>query len=55
MPLMKNIGANATTVVSIVVITGLYEKLEYRNEEYDTFDASFTKEAEAEIDNLFVD
>ncbi len=38
-----------------VVITGLYEKLEYRNEEYDTFDASFTKEAEAEIDNLFVD
>jgi predicted regulator of Ras-like GTPase activity (Roadblock/LC7/MglB family) len=37
------------------VIEGLYHKLEYRNEEYDSLDASFTEEAEAEIDNLFVD
>lgn len=37
------------------VIDGVYEKLEFRNEEYDAIDASFTEEAEAEIDNLFVD
>jgi predicted regulator of Ras-like GTPase activity (Roadblock/LC7/MglB family) len=38
------------------VIERLFEKLEYRNEEYDeTFDNNFTEEAEAEIDNLFVE
>ncbi len=35
------------------IIERLYEKLEYRNEEYDTFDESFTLGVEAEIDNLF--
>ncbi len=38
-----------------VVIETLYEKLEYRNEEYDQFDDNFTEEVEAEIDNLFAD
>ena len=38
-----------------VVIEKLYEKLEYRNEEYDQFDDNFTEEVEAEIDNLFAD
>ena len=38
-----------------VVIETLFEKLEYRNEEYDAFDEGFTEEVEAEIDNLFVD
>ncbi len=38
-----------------VIIDSLFEKLEYRHEEYDTFDDSFTEQAEAEIDNLFVD
>ena len=37
------------------IIERLYEKLEYRNEEYDTFDESFTLGVEAEIDNLFAD
>jgi len=37
------------------IINGLYDKLEYRNEEYDTFDEAFAEEAAAEIDNLFVD
>lgn len=37
------------------VIEVVYEKLEYRNEEYDAFDEVFTEEVEAEIDNLFVD
>ncbi|MCB1184737.1 roadblock/LC7 domain-containing protein [bacterium] len=37
------------------VIEKLYEKLEYRNEEYDQFDDNFTEEVEAEIDNLFAD
>lgn len=37
------------------IIERLYEKLEYRNEEYDTFDESFTRGVEAEIDNLFAD
>jgi len=37
------------------IIERLYEKLEYRNEEYDTFDDSFTAGVEAEIDNLFAD
>ena len=38
-----------------VVIDGLYGKLKYRNEEYDTFDKEFSEGVEAEIDNLFVD
>jgi predicted regulator of Ras-like GTPase activity (Roadblock/LC7/MglB family) len=38
-----------------VIIDELYKKLEYRNEEYDAFDSSFTEEVEAEIDNLFAD
>ena len=38
-----------------LVIEKLYEKLEYRNEEYDQFDDNFTEEVEAEIDNLFAD
>jgi hypothetical protein len=33
----------------------LYEKLEYRNEEYDTFDETFARGVEAEIDNLFAE
>ena len=37
------------------VIEGLFTKLEYRNEEYDVIDETFTEEAEAEIDSLFVD
>ena len=37
------------------IIETLYEKLEYRNEEYDQFDNNFTEEVEAEIDNLFAD
>ncbi len=37
------------------IIENLYEKLEYRNEEYDTFDEDFTEGVEAEIDNLFVE
>ena len=37
------------------IIDGLYNKLEYRNEEYDTFDDSFAEGVEAEIDSLFVD
>ena len=38
-----------------LVLKKLYEKLEYRNEEYDQFDNNFTEEVEAEIDNLFAD
>jgi predicted regulator of Ras-like GTPase activity (Roadblock/LC7/MglB family) len=37
------------------VIERLYNKLEYRNEEYDPLDEGFTQQAESEIDNLFVD
>ena len=37
------------------IIEALYEKLEYRNEEYDTFDNDFAEGVEAEIDNLFAD
>ena len=37
------------------VIETLFEKLKYRNEEYDAFDEEFAEEVEAEIDNLFVD
>ena len=37
------------------IIEGLYEKLEYRNEEYDAFDNDFAEGVEAEIDNLFAD
>ncbi|MFH1844726.1 MAG: roadblock/LC7 domain-containing protein [bacterium] len=37
------------------ILDGLFDKLEYRNEEYDTFDESFAEEAAAEIDNLFVE
>jgi predicted regulator of Ras-like GTPase activity (Roadblock/LC7/MglB family) len=37
------------------IIDGLYDKLEYRNEEYDAFDEGFAEQVEAEIDNLFVD
>lgn len=38
-----------------VIIDGLYDKLEYRNEEYDPFDAEFSEGVEQEIDNLFVE
>jgi len=38
-----------------VIIEKLYDKLEYRNEEYDTFDESFAEGVEAEIDNLFAE
>jgi len=37
------------------IIEKLYGKLEYRNEEYDTFDDDFTEGVEAEIDNLFAE
>ena len=37
------------------IIESLYEKLEYRNEEYDASDESFTTEVEAEIDSLFAE
>ncbi len=37
------------------IIETLYDKLEFRNEEYDAFDETFTREVEAEIDNLFAD
>ena len=37
------------------IIENLYEKLEYRNEEYDTFDNEFSEGVEAEIDNLFAE
>ena len=37
------------------IIEYLYEKLEYRNEEYDAIDESFTVEVEAEIDSLFAE
>ena len=37
------------------IIEGLYEKLEYRNEEYDEIDETFAEEVEAEIDSLFAD
>jgi len=37
------------------IIETLYDKLEYRNEEYDLIDESFTVEVEAEIDSLFAD
>ncbi len=37
------------------IVAGLFDKLEYRNEELDSLDESFAEEAEAEIDNLFVD
>ena len=37
------------------IIETLYDKLEYRNEEYDEIDASFTEQVEAEIDSLFAD
>ena len=38
-----------------VIIDGLYDKLEYRNEEYDPFDEEFSEGVENEIDNLFVE
>ena len=38
-----------------VIIDGLYDKLEYRNEEYDPFDEEFSEGVETEIDNLFVE
>jgi predicted regulator of Ras-like GTPase activity (Roadblock/LC7/MglB family) len=38
-----------------VIIEKLYDKLEYRNEEYDTFDDAFAEGVEAEIDNLFAE
>jgi predicted regulator of Ras-like GTPase activity (Roadblock/LC7/MglB family) len=38
-----------------VIIDGLYDKLEYRNEEYDQFDKDFGDGVEQEIDNLFVE
>lgn len=38
-----------------VIIDGLYDKLQYRNEEYDPFDDEFSEGVEQEIDNLFVD
>jgi predicted regulator of Ras-like GTPase activity (Roadblock/LC7/MglB family) len=38
-----------------VIIDGLYDKLEYRNEEYDPFDKDFGDGVEQEIDNLFVE
>ena len=37
------------------IIEGLYDKLEFRHEEYDQFDETFTQEVEAEIDSLFAD
>jgi predicted regulator of Ras-like GTPase activity (Roadblock/LC7/MglB family) len=38
------------------IIDGLFQKLEYRNEEYDAaFDETFTQQAEAEIDALFAE
>ncbi len=39
------------------IVESLFQKLEYRNEEYDTplMDEEFTKEVEAEIDSLFAD
>ncbi|MCK9995715.1 MAG: roadblock/LC7 domain-containing protein [Candidatus Krumholzibacteria bacterium] len=37
------------------IIETLYEKLEYRNEEYDEIDEAFTLGVEAEIDSLFAD
>ena len=48
-------GSSARSRSSNGIIERLYEKLEYRNEEYDTFDEAFTEGVEAEIDNLFVD
>ena len=38
-----------------VIIEGLYDKLQYRNEEYDPFDEDFSEGVEQEIDNLFVE
>jgi predicted regulator of Ras-like GTPase activity (Roadblock/LC7/MglB family) len=38
-----------------VIVDGLYDKLVFRNEEYDTFDREFSEGVEAEIDNLFLD
>ena len=37
------------------IINQLFDKLQYRNEEYDTFDETFTQEVENEIDSLFAD
>ncbi len=37
------------------ILESLYDKLEFRNEEYDAFDETFTREVEAEIDNLFAE
>ena len=39
------------------IVESLFQKLEYRNEEYDKplMDDEFTKEVEAEIDSLFAD
>jgi len=37
------------------VIRGLYDKLEYENEEYSEFGEDFTAQAELEIDSLFSD
>ncbi len=37
------------------IIETLYDKLEFRHEEYDALDDTFTREVEAEIDNLFAD
>jgi predicted regulator of Ras-like GTPase activity (Roadblock/LC7/MglB family) len=37
------------------IINQLFEKLQYRNEEYDTFDETFAQDVENEIDSLFVD
>ena len=38
-----------------VIIEGLFDKLQYRNEEYDPFDEEFSEGVESEIDNLFVE
>jgi predicted regulator of Ras-like GTPase activity (Roadblock/LC7/MglB family) len=38
-----------------VIIEGLYDRLQFRNEEYDPFDAEFSEGVEQEIDNLFAD
>lgn len=37
------------------VIEGLYDKLKYRNEEYDPFDEEFSEGVEQQIDSLFVE
>jgi hypothetical protein len=37
------------------VIEGLYDKLKYRNEEYDPFDEEFSEGVEQQIDSLFAE